>query len=205
MVKLILFDFDGTIADSLNAGVNLVNENALRFGVKKITDVEAAKNMSFKELCKVHGVNPLKVPFYLMLIKKKLNDNIESIPIFKGMEEIIKILSQKYILGILSSNSKKNILKFLKAYNLDGYFKFVISSPNIFLKSLAIRRISKKEKVPFNEIIYIGDEVRDIKATKKVNVPIISVSWGYNSFEILDKNNPNFLIKYPKEILKILD
>jgi phosphoglycolate phosphatase len=204
MKKLILFDFDGTIVDSLKAGVDIINANAEKYGVKRIKDIDAAKGMSFGQFCKTHNISPLKVPFFLMHLKKKINSKIDSLPVFEGMVEVIYSLHKEYNLGILSSNSKKNILTFLKAHNLENLFKFIISSPHLFLKSIAIKNILKKEKLKIGDVLYIGDEVRDVKACKKVDVPIIAVSWGYNSFHILQNAKPNYLVSEPKKILEIV-
>ena len=62
----------------------------------------------------------------------------------------------------------------------------------------------EKHNLKPQEIIYVGDEVRDIQACKKIGVKIIAVSWGYNSKEILDREKPDYLVNKPIEIPKIL-
>jgi phosphoglycolate phosphatase len=49
-------------------------------------------------------------------------------------------------------------------------------------------------------VMYIGDEVRDIDAAKKAEVAAVSVTWGYNTEEVLTKNNPKIIIKTPSEL-----
>jgi phosphoglycolate phosphatase-like HAD superfamily hydrolase len=54
------------------------------------------------------------------------------------------------------------------------------------------------------EVIYVGDETRDIEASKKINIKVIAVSWGFNSGEVLAKHNPDFLIHKPSELIEVL-
>ena len=49
-------------------------------------------------------------------------------------------------------------------------------------------------------MIYIGDEVRDIEAMKKAQVDLITVSWGWNSHELLVSHNPKVLINSVEQL-----
>ena len=54
------------------------------------------------------------------------------------------------------------------------------------------------------EMVYIGDEIRDIKASKKAKVPVASVSWGFNSAESLAEAEPDHLLHHPEELHKLV-
>ncbi len=54
------------------------------------------------------------------------------------------------------------------------------------------------------EVIYVGDETRDIEAAKKINSKVIAVSWGFNTKEALARHNPDFLIHQPSELLDVM-
>ena len=81
--------------------------------------------------------------------------------------------------------------------------------PRITEQSDLIVWMADKKYVPVylknKEIVYVADETRDIEAAKKAKVRIISVTWGFNSREILKKQNPDFLVDRPEEILRIID
>ena len=55
-----------------------------------------------------------------------------------------------------------------------------------------------------DDVVYIGDEERDIAACKKCKISIIAVTWGFDSKELLEKNNPHYLADTPKELLEII-
>ena len=62
----------------------------------------------------------------------------------------------------------------------------------------------KINKLTPEEVIYVGDETRDIEASKTIPIKVIAVSWGFNSAEALAKQNPDFLIQKPSELLKVM-
>ena len=51
-----------------------------------------------------------------------------------------------------------------------------------------------------DEIIYVGDEMRDIEASKKVGIPVIAVSWGLNKREALESFKPDQMAHSPKDL-----
>lgn len=76
--------------------------------------------------------------------------------------------------------------------------------PSLFGKGSAIKKICKIRGIKTNEVLYIGDEVRDIISTKKIGSKIMSVSWGYNAKERLIKEKPDWIADKPSDILKII-
>jgi phosphoglycolate phosphatase len=122
---------------------------------------------------------------------------------FKGLEPILKSLANDYQLGILSSNSQENIGKFLKSKKLE-IFDFVYTGSNLFAKDKIFKKIIRQEQLNKNQILYFGDEIRDIEACQKLGIKIAAVTWGFDDLEILKKAKPDYLISKPKEIKKIL-
>ena len=205
-LSTIIFDFDGTIADSLYKGIEITNQIAKQLNLKTIKpeEIETLRNMTQKEMIKYFKIPIYKIPILVAKYHKEFNKIIDTLLPFKDMKQVIKQLSEKYNLGILSSNSQENIEKFLYANNISQFFKFIHSQPQIFSKSFSIKKIMRFYKLKNNNIIYIGDEVRDIEAAKQAKIPIISVSWGANSKQLLQKYYPNYLVDNPEELLNIL-
>ena len=105
-------------------------------------------------------------------------------------------------MGIISSNSKKNINTFLKNENIDT-MDFIISSP-LFSKEIKINKLKKKLRLKDEDILYVGDEVRDIVSAKKSNIDIASVTYGYNTKEYLSSEEPTYFIDNLKELFNII-
>ena len=207
MVKTIIFDFDGTIADTMPLIFKIYNENAKKFGIPRLSRIQTEKirEMTAKEISKIYKVSLLKFLFIVTKMRKILNTRIDQAELFYGIKEMLKGLRQRGIkIGILSSNSQENIKKFLKTNDL-MLFDFIHSELNIFAKARALKNLLRRHRLTKENVIYIGDEVRDIEACKKNGVKIIAVSWGFNKKEVLSKNNPSYMVDKPQEILKIVD
>jgi phosphoglycolate phosphatase len=204
-IKVIIFDFDGTIADSRDAFVNIVNRLAPTFGYQPVgtSELEELTNLSSEEIIKRAKICQLKIPFILRQIKKELNKEIGNLkPIYQIGNSLISLKQEGYQLGIITSNLKENVEIFLKNNQLDELFNFVCSGITLFGKNKVIDKFIKQNNLQPHEVIYVGDETRDITAAKKSKVRVIAVAWGFNSPEILAKFQPDFLLDNPQELVE---
>lgn len=205
--KVIIFDFDGTIADSLETLVNISNRLAVQFGYKQtsLAELTQIQNLTSREIIKQSGISIFKVPFLLKKVKAELSLEIRALSLFPGMKEaLIELYELGHKLVIISSNSKSNILAFLDYNNLADIFYYIYSGSTIFGKDKVINKFIKQENIDINDVIYVGDETRDIESAKKSQVIAIAVSWGFNTKEVLIKQNPDYLIEQPSELIDIL-
>jgi phosphoglycolate phosphatase len=205
--KVIIFDFDGTIADTVDALVGIANRLAAEFGYAQITPEQLTilRNFSSREIIKYSGVSLIKIPFLVKKVKSELKNKIHELKPIPGIREALLDLQQSdYKLGIITSNSRDNVTAFLKINDLDCLFEFIYSGVTIFGKTSIINNVMKQKQFKPEFVIYVGDETRDIEAAKKANIRVIAVTWGFNSPEVLLKQNPNFLINHPREILEVL-
>lgn len=202
--KVIIFDFDGTIADTVEALVVIANRLAIEFGYPQITPEELAllRNLTSREIIKYSGISVFKIPFLVKKVKGELKRKIPELKPISGIKEALFTLKEKdYRLGIITSNSEDNVKEFLRINNLDGTFEFIYSGVTIFGKTTIINNVLKQKQIKSSEAIYVGDETRDIEASQKANIKVIAVTWGFNNEEVLAKQNPNFVIRYPRELL----
>jgi phosphoglycolate phosphatase len=203
-VKVIVFDFDGTIADTHDAFVEIVNHLSEEFGYAKITpeDLETLKILSAREIVDSSNISPLKIPCILRRIKLELNKRISHLNLIQGIDEYLACLKKEgYELGIITSNSKDNVMLFLKKHDLDDLFDFIYAGTTLFGKHHIIKHILGQKRLKPDELIYVGDEVRDITAAQKSRVKMIAVAWGFNSPVILAQYQPDCLIEHPQDLL----
>jgi phosphoglycolate phosphatase-like HAD superfamily hydrolase len=203
-VRIILFDFDGTIADTLDSIVKITNRLAGEFGYKKTTleDVEYMRNMNSMQIIKTSGIPIFKVPFLLQMVKLELNHEIQNLKPISGIVEALEVLNCKdYQLGIVTSNSLENVKGFLERNDMTKLFSFIHAGSTLFGKNKAIKSFLKKEGISSEQVIYVGDETRDIEAAKKVKIKVIAVSWGFNSKAVLAKQNPDLAIDKPQDLM----
>lgn len=206
-IKLIIFDFDGTIGDTYQLVVKIANSLSDEFGYRPLDQKtqNILKNLSSKEIIQQLGISLFKLPFLAKRIQLEISKYIEEIETIEGIYEIlIALREQNYQLGIVTSNVQGNVESFLKAKNLTDLFDFVYADTTIFGKHRVINRAIKNYQLSKNQVIYIGDETRDIRSARKSGVGIISVSWGFHSAALLTQYQPDFLATAPSEILEAI-
>lgn len=202
--KLIIFDFDGTIADSRNTIVEIANRLAIEFGYEPVDEEELLRlsQLSSREIIQQSPVPFYKIPFLLGRLKKELNKEISDLKPFSGITDSLAQLKENgYILGIITSNIEDNVIAFLTNNNLDSFFEFIHTGTTLFGKHKIINRLIKRRNLSLEGIVYVGDETRDIEAAKKSKIKVIAVSWGFNSPNILAEYKPDFLIHHPQELV----
>lgn len=206
-VKVIIFDFDGTIADTLDAVVGITNRLATEYGYKQTDPEQLAqiRNMSSRDIVRKSGIALFQIPFLLRRIKLDLRNDIQQIKPIGGIKEALtKLRTQGSKLGILTSNSEENVKVFLKKHEMQDLFSFIYAEPTLFSKHKILNQFIKKNNFIPEEVIYVGDETRDIEASRKIPIKVIAVSWGFNSESALAKHNPDFLIHQPSELIDIM-
>ncbi|MCY9691533.1 HAD hydrolase-like protein [Paenibacillus alginolyticus] len=187
--------------------VKLYNEMAVQYRFRRIRDQDLAllRSLSISERMDHLGVPVLQIPKLVTAGRQLYQENIRTLHIVPGMKEVIaRVSSQGMKSSILSSNSEVNIRQILKNNKLDGAFKEIISAKHIFGKHHSIRKVMKQWGTSPSRMIYVGDELRDIEACRKLGVPIVAVTWGYDSQHLLLSGKPDYLVNSPEELLKTL-
>jgi phosphoglycolate phosphatase-like HAD superfamily hydrolase len=91
----------------------------------------------------------------------------------------------------------------LRANGVEHHFAFVIGYPRLFGKGKALRRILKADRLEPADVLYIGDEVRDVEAARKAGVAMAAVTWGFHAEPLLRANRPDYVVSDPRELLRV--
>lgn len=204
----LIFDFDGTIADTFDFYLKTINSLSLKFKFQEIKpdQIEHFRHLSSHQIVDLLRIPKSKLPFIIWEARKLLRKGISHISPFNGIKEIIEEIrkEENVLLGILTSNSVQNVRTFLKSNNFPE-FDFVFSSMQLWNKSKTLKRVIHRHKLKPNTVFYVGDETRDIEAVQKAGIKSIAVTWGYNSSEILQSYSPDFLISDPYRLITIMN
>ena len=207
MTQVVIFDFDGTIANTLDSILKLFNEIASDYNLPiiKDSDKEKIRNFSAKELVKEYRISPWKLLQLTKDILPKLKKNIKDISIVEGMADVFQDLEKLEIkIGIVTSNSKENVELFLANQHI-SQIDFIHSEKSLFGKGRVLSHLIKEQKLNKERVVYVGDEVRDIEAARKAGIPVIAVTWGFNSEKRLQQSKPDYLVTNPQQILEKVD
>ena len=205
-VKSVIFDFDGTIANSFAATLRIANALAPTFGYRPagLEEVEVMRGWTYRQIAAELGVPWHKIPIIAARIRKELSANIAQLETFDGLPSVLTELHTRgFGLGILTSNSKANVERFLAARGLKQ-FQFVSTSASVWGKKRRLEALLRSHRLHAGEVAYVGDEVRDIEATKPLAIRMIAVGWGYAAPAALAAHSPDHLINDPSELLDIL-
>lgn len=206
MLKYVIFDFDGTLADSRVVLVAAWNSLAKKHNFKevKLEELDTLKKLSIKERSRLLKMPLFKLPIILPQFFQLYRQGIKDIKPYEGIKEMLNDLEKKgYKIAIISSNSKDNILYFLEHYQIKNINE-ILCSNRIHGKDRLITKFLREKQLKSSEVIYVGDEYRDLVACKKTGVKMIWVGWGYDAEEVVDPLKPDYKVNSPADILKIL-
>lgn len=203
--NVVLFDFDGTIADTYNAIVRISNQLSSEFGYKALDQEELLllKNISSREIVKLSEISIFKIPFLVRRVRAELSKEIANLSPIDGIASVLFELKERgNTLGIVTSNNKDNVEIFLQRNKLSSLFSYIYSSTSIFGKHRVINQAIRSNNLSRKSVLYVGDETRDIRSSRKSKIGVVAVSWGFNSATILQEYKPDYLVNNPQELLE---
>jgi phosphoglycolate phosphatase len=207
MKPFLLFDFDGTIADSIQLGIKIANNLAPQFGYPPFTenDIQHFRSLTWHKIAREMQIPFYKIPKIVTIAFKEYKRLISELEPCAGIVEMLNELALKEIpMALLSSNTVENVHLFLTNHKIDS-FLWIEGTSGILNKAKDIKKRLKKHKISINEVIYIGDEIRDIEAAHNCGLKVIAVTWGFHTAEFLASYKPDYLVNEPKEIIEIVN
>lgn len=205
-MSAIIFDFDGTIADSFDVIVDIFEHITRR--PEKLTEKQLAELRGYplEVVAERLKIRWWRIPFLLSKGRRMMSRRMAQIPVFEGMGRVIDELhAEGHELFVVSSNSKRNVRKFLKQHHLYKYFVDIRGNAGLLGKSHILKRLARANSFTIKDCIYIGDETRDVVAAKAVGMRVIAVSWGFANTEFLESLHPTAMAHSPQDVIRILE
>jgi phosphoglycolate phosphatase len=205
-VNAIIFDFDGTIADSFDVVLDFLVRRAGNDPALLTPDQRAAlRGLSMKDLATKVGIPKWRLVGTYFAGRRHFLKHLTRVPPVIGIPELLGTLhGEQYKLLIISSNSRRNINRFLVERGLSSYFIDVYGSAGWFGKDNALKKVAERYNLELAKTVYVGDEERDISAAHKAGMASVAVNWGFASEERLLAQNPTFLVRSAAELEKTL-
>ena len=203
--RLLVWDFDGTLADTMALALRTYNALAAQHGFLPVEDPEAARRLTARAFLRRYEIPMARLPQLAREYLRAIRDRMAAIRLIDGVPQLLRTLQAGgYQLGVLSSNTAENISACLRANGVEELFGFVIGYPRLFGKARAIRRLLRRHGMEPAEMLYVGDEVRDVEAAKKAGVDCAAVAWGFHALDLLSLYQPTYLWTNPAEGLLTL-
>jgi phosphoglycolate phosphatase len=203
---LVIFDLDGTLADTLETMVEILDGVADRFGFDRIKREELD---TLRGQDALHVMKHLRVPFWKLPVigahmQSQLFQHLDRVRTFPGVVEMLRALSARGIrLAIVSSNSWQNTSHILGEESA-ALFHDHDCGVAVLGKAIRLRKVIRRNGFIPSQAIYIGDEIRDLAAAKRAGVTAGAVSWGFTHTEALLAHQPDMLFANPAAIVETL-
>lgn len=207
-VSLIIFDFDGVLADTLADMLRFAQEACDELGVKHTVsraDLSELEVMSFAMLGRACGTPEELVDEFVRRCTAKFATREASPRIFAGLAEVVRQLAESHALVVVTGNTKGTVEAFLKAHGLDGCFRAVYGLDMPGSKVEKILRAKDQTAAQAGIVYMVGDSLSDIHAAREADVQSIAVSWGHQSLERLMGAKPDYVARLPEDLLEIAD
>lgn len=200
MKQAVIFDFDGTVADTFGLAVDIFYHVTNRSEPLTAEKISELRELSLPQVALALGVPFWKVPYLAWRGRRLFADRIHQAAAVPGMAEALQELRKTYGLYIVSSNSEKNVQTFLREHGLSDYFLQVYGNAKLQGKARILRKICQRGDYKPARTCYVGDETRDIEAAHHAGLKSIAVAWGYNNIKALHTHKPDKIVFDPSEI-----
>jgi phosphoglycolate phosphatase len=204
--QLAVFDFDGTLADSLHQVLDTYNLVAGNLGLSTVSHAQMhqLRRLGPREVMRELSVPFWKAPQIMTAVRTALRERMGELEPYAGIVEMLRELWQRGVkTAIVSSNAEDNVRAFLSRHRLDG-FDVLSCGVSLFGKTSRLKSVQRRREfaglVPF----YVGDEVRDVAAASASGMRSVAVSWGYSERGALEALQPDYLVHTPAELLSVL-
>ncbi|MBR1120814.1 HAD hydrolase-like protein [Bradyrhizobium lablabi] len=203
--SLVIFDLDGTLADSFPWFLRNVNDVADRFRFNRIKDedVQSLRHAGSREILKRLNVPLWKLPSIARHMQRMKAEQLADIPLFPGTEAMLRTLYDNGLtLVLVSSDNEANARRQLG--ETAGLFAHFDCGASLFGKAAKFRRVLKRTGVAPPQVISIGDELRDIEAARAAGIACGAVMWGSAAPEALRALGPDMVFERMEDVARLV-
>ncbi|WP_083942894.1 HAD hydrolase-like protein [Sphingomonas soli] len=202
-IRLVIFDFDGTLSDSGDWFISMIDHLAGIFHFRKVKgdEIEMLRHRSSREVIQYLGISRWKLPFIAWYVRRLVGRNVGQIELFPGTPDLLQQINAIGVqIALVTSNSEDNARRILGPENA-ALISFYACGSSLFGKAPKFRRVLKRLGVPAAETLAIGDETRDVDSAREVGMRAGSVLWGYAREQALAATRPDAMFRAPQDIL----
>ncbi len=200
--RLVVLDFDGTLADSFDWFAGVLDGVADRYRFRRVErhEVDALRALGAREIVRHLGIPRWKLPLIARHMHGLAARDAGRIRLFPGIDAMLAELAATGVpSAILSSNREDTVRRVLGPGNAAGIAAYSCGA-SVFGKARRLRRLLAQARVMPVETLCVGDEIRDLEAARTVGCAFGAVGWGYTDAAALAAQAPDLLFATPAEI-----
>jgi phosphoglycolate phosphatase len=205
--RLIIFDFDGTLADTFGLLLSLTNRLAIRHGYRSIAeeDLERLRACTVRQFMDYLGVSMWKMPRIARDMRLEVAAAITTVRLFPGIEEMLDALDAAGVsLAVVTSNAEGNVRHVLGEQRSALIMHYECGAGLLGKRSRILRAV-RRCGVTNDQALYVGDEIRDHDAARAAGVAFGAVSWGFAAPSALEALAPDHIFSSPAQISRLAE
>ena len=206
-MTIVLFDFDGTLADTLPTVLAIANRLAPEFGYPPTgaTEWKQLRSLSSREILRSKRMPRWKLPWVLRRLSQELRSELPRLTWIPGIEPVLQqLVAEGHSLGIVTSNANPTVAAFLAHQGGALPFRVMQTGVGILGKARVLGRVVWWQGWDPRSVLYVGDEVRDVEAARRAGLRSVAVTWGFNTATALAAAQPDYLIHDPRSLLTLV-
>ncbi|MEH3021813.1 MAG: HAD hydrolase-like protein [Pseudomonas oryzihabitans] len=202
--RYVIFDFDGTLADSLPFLLSCLGELARRHGFREPTadELPRLRTTSLPGLLESLRIPLWRVPRIAHDYRRLLAQRGSAVSPFAGVPAVLDDLTTRGLrLGLATSNSAASVNQVLPAAArlfTDGEYDIPLLG-----KARRLTRLLRRQGVAASDSLYVGDELRDLEAARCAGLACAAVAWGYGCPATLRAQAPDLFFERPADLLRL--
>ncbi|MEB3872027.1 HAD hydrolase-like protein [Pseudomonas aeruginosa] len=189
---LVVFDMDGTLADSFGFFIRTHNLLSAKYHFQPIQahEVELLRQRSPRDIMAHVGLPRWKLPCVARDFVRLMRRHGQDVCLFAGAERVLRDLHAHGIqLAVVSSNSVENCRRIL-GEDMCRLMSCIDGGASLFGKRTRLLRVLKKLGIQPRQAIYVGDQLTDADAARAAGVAFGAVCWGYGAPQALAQTWP---------------
>lgn len=205
--SLAVFDYDGVIVDSLDAVLTATRGFCEQHGVATSIDagsINKIAHLTFSEIARAASVPQRLTRDYGRFLFDYLAAHADDIPLTPSMDTLLRELSKRCPLAVVSANQASIIQSRLARASLEECIGLIMEGGPGVKKSEQILRCVHATGAEPAHTWMVGDAASDVRAAREAGVGSIAVTWGWQSIHVLSRQSPDHLVASVDELRDLL-
>lgn len=196
--SLILFDFDGVMADSYQPAFEIAKTICPDLTAAVYSKRFEGNINDWEEPINVHTDSCRHdIDFFTEYIPRMKNE----VKIVEGMKDVIIQLEKLHTLVVVSSTITSPIQEFLEKHDLATHFDQIMGNDVHASKVEKIKMVFEKYNVAADDCVFVTDTLGDMHEASRMGVDSIGISWGFHSTDTLLRGKPYKVVDNPSALL----
>lgn len=203
----VIFDFDGTIADTFPLVVDVSYK--LAPGTKRLPSrkIDRLRELPLLTAMRRLGIAYWYMPILMLFVRRRMTPRMAEVPPCDGVVPMLRALQDAgHRMYVLTSNYRENVQIFLKHHKMERFFGEVgtVYYASTGVKTRAIKKMLKRNMLDPKESYYVGNEALDVEAADRAGIKGVATTWGGFNEAALRKVKPFAIIDKPTELVRLL-